>query len=205
MNGLRMLSLWTLAGCVIAVIAGWAPLSDWLDKHDKLAAWVQAVGSIAAIVATGIYVQWQHRLEVARKETEDRLARRRSLDVVVELARATKTSVRWVQQQLLERGTVHDIAEGRAHLDRRVVAELGTLLSGIPLHELGDPTVVNEVLSLLHYARQMTGFVDKLLLLHREMDSQMFQSAFAALAQNTEACEVHYGNLRRHVDLIAPK
>ncbi|MGJ3704596.1 hypothetical protein [Variovorax sp. AFSI2.2] len=205
MSGLRMLSLWTLAGCVIAVIAGWAPLSDWLKTHAELAAWVQAVGSVAAIIATGIYVQWQHQLEVERKGIEDLQARRRRLEVIVELSRATKSSVRWVQQQLMDRETVHDTAEGRLYLDRRVVAELGTLLSAIPLHELEDPTVANEVLSLLHSARKMSGLVDDLLRLHRVLDAQMFENAFIALAQAADACEVHYVNLRQRVDLVAPK
>ena len=62
MNGLMVLGLWAAVSAAIAVIAGWTPLAVWLQANEKLAAWAQAVGSIAAIAAGAAAVWWQvHR------------------------------------------------------------------------------------------------------------------------------------------------
>lgn len=67
MNGLAMLGTWSAVGAAIAVVVGWGPLQIWLETHEKLAAWVQAVGSVAAIWLAMWVVQRQHGLEQKRQ------------------------------------------------------------------------------------------------------------------------------------------
>lgn len=49
----------------------------------ELASWVQAVGSVAAIVATGLFVKWQHGLEMERLAKSDAELQRRSQATLV--------------------------------------------------------------------------------------------------------------------------
>ncbi|MDQ0038927.1 hypothetical protein J2W30_006715 [Variovorax boronicumulans] len=60
----RWLLLWiSVVAAVIASIVGWPGLSTWLKDRQELAAWVQALGSVAAILATGWAVNHAHNLQ----------------------------------------------------------------------------------------------------------------------------------------------
>ncbi|WP_156373106.1 hypothetical protein [Pseudorhodoferax sp. Leaf267] len=61
---------------VLAIVPGYNTIARWLD-HINAPAWVQAVGSIVAIAATGAVVAWQHDLENRRaKKAQDEEIRR---------------------------------------------------------------------------------------------------------------------------------
>ena len=67
----------------LTAFAGWSWVTKFLESSAP--AWIQAVGSIAAIVAALALVQRQHSLELERKEKEDltaKLRRARSLRVL---------------------------------------------------------------------------------------------------------------------------
>jgi hypothetical protein len=68
----RWLLLWlSVVAALIASIVGWSGLSAWLKDRQELAAWVQALGSVAAILATGWAVQHAHNLQdKQRRRTE---------------------------------------------------------------------------------------------------------------------------------------
>jgi hypothetical protein len=56
--------LWLCATAgAIACWQGWPQLSIWLHDHQELTGWVQAVGSICAILATGWGVHRSHALQ----------------------------------------------------------------------------------------------------------------------------------------------
>lgn len=60
---------------LITAVAGW----DWVAKflESGAPAWIQAVGSVAAIVAALAVVQRQHALEMHRREREDQVSQLR--------------------------------------------------------------------------------------------------------------------------------
>ncbi|MDT7514422.1 hypothetical protein [Rhodoferax mekongensis] len=67
----------------LTAVAGWPWVANFLESSAP--AWIQAIGSIVAIVAAVLIVQRQHVLEIQRKTAEDRTeqARRvRTLRVV---------------------------------------------------------------------------------------------------------------------------
>lgn len=56
----------------------WAFAAHPPKESGEWASWVQAVGAIAAIAATGIFVRWQHSLEVQRERDAEQNARTRA-------------------------------------------------------------------------------------------------------------------------------
>ncbi len=93
-NADRLTDVWATAfgGIVVGSIlvlllltafAGWSWVANFLESNAP--AWIQAVGSVAAIVAALAVVQRQHTLELKRKEKDDltaQLRRARSLRVL---------------------------------------------------------------------------------------------------------------------------
>jgi hypothetical protein len=75
MNGLLVLILWTTTAACIALVVEWSSAVAWMNANTGLASWVQALGSIAAIVATGLYVRWQHNLENTHQKLQEMEAR----------------------------------------------------------------------------------------------------------------------------------
>lgn len=68
---------------LFTAFAGWSWVAKFLESSAP--AWIQAIGSVAAIVAALAVVQRQHSLELRRKEKEDltaQLRRARSLRVL---------------------------------------------------------------------------------------------------------------------------
>lgn len=191
-------------GHALLVYPGWEAIADVLKPFDA-AAWVQAIGSITAILASAGFVRWQHELEQERNREADRETRRRKLDVVVELARATAHSIQYVRGYFPSREAVHDIADERKVFDAPVADDLGSLLSSIPLHELDDPKIANEVLILTRNAQQMRGMVSKLFRFHREMDARAFSAAFEGMDLCTQAAERSHKAIRARADeLVRP-
>lgn len=65
-------------------IAAFAALAIAFELNaGELASWVQAVGSVAAIVATGLFVKWQHGLEIERLAKSDKDVRVREQATLV--------------------------------------------------------------------------------------------------------------------------
>lgn len=57
--GMVVLAL-LFGGVVLAICPGWAVVAKYL-KSSTAAAWVQAIGSIAAIIFSGFFIRWQVR------------------------------------------------------------------------------------------------------------------------------------------------
>jgi hypothetical protein len=88
MKGWHVLLLWTTAALAIALVAGFDAAVKWMDAHNGFASYVQAVGSVLAIVLAIWVVDRQHRLEMKRAESQRVLARLAVYDGVVQLMTA---------------------------------------------------------------------------------------------------------------------
>ena len=122
--------------------------SDW-------AAWVQAVGSILAIAATGWAVQHAHRLQERRDRQQHKSARVDRLEVLFKLVDSTVNSVNYIQNQLCDKPRLKTALLGKPNLDMGVLRTLGELLIPIPLHELDDPEVAFEILLITMNCKQL--------------------------------------------------
>lgn len=187
---------WSSLGVAAFIVVGvWF---DW-SKGDW-ASWVQAIGSIGAIFATGRYVQWQHDLETKRLALEEQLKHLRRTKVITELVYANALYVRYFAMQFANRQTVSDVVEGRSGLDPVEVDRVGSHLAGIPLHELDDQQVVRCVVLSAQHAAQTRDLARRVLRDFRGLNERSFQNAAEAMEEAASQCEAFHKTL---VDLVA--
>lgn len=128
---------------------GWKGLtpSDW-------AAWVQAVGSVGAIIASGVIANWQYK-----KNFYDQELRRKEADLVPVLAILTLARELEFQismcirnlQNALDLEVINGGFDPKTRFDT-----LESMLKAIPLHQLPNHHVVRDMATLLNlipYAR----------------------------------------------------
>ncbi len=85
MNGLLMPALWAGGAAVIVLIAGWQHVVNWTNANSGLASWVQALGSVLAILATAWAVDHAHRLQKRETDRKDYLGYTRFLETLFQL------------------------------------------------------------------------------------------------------------------------
>ena len=184
-GGISILVLVVFVACGIAF--GWNK-SDW-------AAWVQAIGSVGAILAAAGFVQWQHHLELARRRSDDVLARKRRLAVIVELAKANVYNLGFVCMQFGSPVAFAEIGRLQSDFDLSYVDDLGNNTGAIPLHDLDDGNVVSYVLLSTMHARQARGIAQRMLREYQHADTAMYDSAVEALKRELDGCKSSLASL----------
>jgi hypothetical protein len=117
----------------LTAFAGWSWVANFLASNAP--AWIQAIGSVAAIVAALAVVQRQHTLELKRKEKDDltaQLRRARSLRVLFySAARACEDVARRIgkphQTWNFQAAELHEVRARLLAIDPLLVSE-GSLL-----------------------------------------------------------------------------
>ncbi|MDO8385079.1 MAG: hypothetical protein Q7T13_01600 [Polaromonas sp.] len=179
---------------VIAIYPGWPSIGTWMDKSDS-PAWVQAVGSILAIVFSAVFVVVQHRLEIQRQKQADIDARLRKLGVIVELARAMASA------------TTNLLPYFPSYLgfqDRYLNGELppidilnfNDVLEPIPLYELDSGAVVNEVIVLQKNCSQFSRLVKVLIQDPMKLHPESFELGKQNLVTIAAECHKSYQKLK---------
>lgn len=156
------------------------------------AAWVQAVGSILAIViATGIAV-WvahrQHNNALALHAAEQRYAKSETTKTLLVLAQNCAKAVATVIGQVDDRAAVYEIAEGRAHCDIEEIARLDLAIMGIPVHNIPS-SLVSPTMALSATVRQFREKVETVLRVHRSMDASAFGDFFRIIGEMRDSLE----------------
>ena len=96
MRGWQVGVLWILVALCVAFAAEFSAAVAWADVHSGFAAWVQAVGSVLAIVLAVWVVDRQHRLELLRNSREKHEARVAVRNGVVQLIGSVEAIARKV-------------------------------------------------------------------------------------------------------------
>ncbi|MGJ7555905.1 hypothetical protein ACSFBI_18050 [Variovorax sp. RB3P1] len=151
-------------------------------------AWVQAVGSILAIVAAAFFVKYQHSLELRRDTENDKKARMRRYLVLAGLARATAAHAEFLRGSYSDRETVHSIAIGSRFYDPGVISSLGEEIAAVPLHEVDDEAIARELLVLKANCRQMKMWVGDMLAHHSTLNADDFAKSFQFLEFASMQC-----------------
>lgn len=163
-------------------------LSDLTSS--EWASWVQAVGSIAAIVAAAWIARYQAKLQQAsamEQHRRERLtSRAEASETLAVLARNSAKAMAHVSGQLLDRDAVHEAAEGLRPCDIGEVQRVDAYLAAIPLHELPG-SLVTLTMILGSTVRQFREKVETALRLHRQMDANMFEDFFGSLISMNES------------------
>ncbi|WP_280809799.1 hypothetical protein [Variovorax boronicumulans] len=173
--------------CLVGI--DWWPLC--MTKAEW-SGWVQAIFSVVAIAATGIYIYWQHKMELARSRGDDASRRLRRLDSIVELTFANSLFVRYVALQFKDRQSIDDVREGRAGLDVSEIDDLGNFTASIPLHDLDDAVVVRRVLLATQNARAARNMVRRAMRDFRGLSANSFTNIAATVNECARQCEESY-------------
>ena len=156
------------------------------------AAWVQALGSVAAIVAAAWIAihqaKLQHRSALELHRTEQRTARVDIAKTLSVLATNSSKAMKHVSGQLNDRESVHLAAEGLIHCDLGELRRIDTYLNGIPLHSV-PYSLVTLTMILGSTVHQFKDKVEMTLRLHREMDANMFEDFCRTISEMNASIE----------------
>lgn len=184
------LGLEIVFGTLAAFIIGLFLCYAWPDKDygysgwmQAFAGWVQAIGSILAILyAVKIST------DQSRRQFEDarRLQRIDQANAALSVSKSTiaiASNVRSSLASLIDqfghsRTTVMVLADRDSTFDRRVVSEMRSDLEAIPLHELPSSRLVTELLALRSIIQKATVRIEAALDNSRTMDGHDYQMFF---------------------------
>ena len=157
------------------------PVAISVLTSSEWAAWVQAIGSILAIIgATGIAI-WQsskqHKNSLELLSTEHRLARLEVAQALLSLSTSSLRLLNNYSKQLPDREAVHNIGRGITHLDMNELKVVEGAVQAIPLHSLPHQ-LVSLTMMVGSTIRQFREHVELVLEVHRKMDAEQFSDFF---------------------------
>ena len=171
----------------------------------ELAAWVQAIGSILAIIAAFLiaYLQSraQHKSALGLYKEEQRYARIAIAKTLSTLSRNCTKAVSYSMAQLRDREAVHKIAEGEVFFDLGELRRIDTAMASIPLYNLPD-TLVSSTMIISATLRQFVAKVEMALHAHRQMNGAAFDDLFRVFGEMTESLKATCKDIEDEVDRI---
>ena len=154
----------------------------------EMAAWVQAMGTILAVVGAALIAGWQarrqHRSALLLQAREKKVASVEAAETMAALSRAAATVMTILGQQISDRQRIYEYAEGDIAFDLEEMTRLDIRIMSIPIHSL-PPRLVLPTAVLSSTVRQFREKIAQVLRVHRTMDGPAFQNFFASLAQMT--------------------
>jgi hypothetical protein len=157
---------------------------------SEWAAWVQAIGSVAAIVgAVGVAV-WQsrkqHQTSIAVLKAERSFARLEAARALQELSTGALRLLENSAKAFPDRQAVHDTAEGRRFFDFGELRVIERAVQAIPLHTLPHQ-LVRLTMIVGSCIRQFRENIEFAMPRHRQMDSKDFGTLFESLSSLTKS------------------
>jgi hypothetical protein len=160
--------------------------------NSEAAAWVQAIGSILAIVgAVGVAVWQLHKQRRDALALDEKRHRDYELNAVrsmAELASLSHKVAKHIMERLPDRAAVHNVAQGREHLEIDGLRYFESATASIPLHILPHGVVRFPYL-LSSCLRQICQKIEQAIRLHEQMDAAEFTDLFSSLRVMTESLE----------------
>lgn len=151
----------------------------------EIAAWVQAVGSILAILGAFWVAAWQARKQFknaqALQRHERESAKFQTAETLELLARSCLKAMEFLSSQISSRDKVFKIGARRIHFDIGQIARLDDAIANIPLHDL-PAELLRQTLILGATIRQYREKVEQVLSIHRDMDASDFEGFFTDIA-----------------------
>ena len=169
--------------------------TDW-------AAWVQAVGSVLAIIAAAWIAKYQANLQQENAlnlhKTEKRTEQTDITKTLSVLAANSSKAMKRITNQLIDRESVHKAAEELVPCDMGELCRIDTYLSTIPLHTVPH-SMVTLTMILGSTVRQFKEKVEMALQHHRKMDANMFGDFFRAISEMNTSIEATCKNIDAEV------
>jgi aminopeptidase-like protein len=171
-------------------------------KPSDCAAWVQAWGTVLAVVASLVLVWVQHRLQQIREEhlrKRQLVARMRTIQ---EIAESTVTNMRFLLETFTTRQQVHDVADGRTAFPSEALDQISEAVETIPLHELDSPALVFNVRVLVIVSRTLRSRLQWMLAHHRELSGGDFADGFNDFRDLADQGHNAFTRIKSHVDEV---
>jgi len=153
---------------------------------SEWAAWVQAIGSIAAVFGAAGIAIWQsakqHKNALALLRTEQRLGRTELAKALLSLSQNCLRLLDDLAARFPDREAVHNVAEGNVHVDFKELSVIEGAVHDIPLHSLPH-RLVSLTMMVRSTVRQFRENIDFALRSHRTMDAKEFVKLFQLLAE----------------------
>lgn len=166
------------------------------------AAWIQALGSIAAVIGAAWVAIWQsrrqHQSSLAVLREEHRLARTELTLALLTLSRNCARAVQHAAAQLQDREAIHLVAWNERHFDAGELGVIENAVLGIPLHQLPH-TLVTPTMVLGSTLRQFRQKVASALGAHREMNAGDFADFFRGVAEMQASLQATCGDIEAEV------
>ena len=179
---------------------------QWDLFGETAAAWVQAIGSIAAIFIA---------LLIASKQSRDQLRNERRLQresdhnkelslvrTVLKIAVNSKKLVAHCATTLQNRERLAYAAEGSIPFDRDGLRYMEYSLESIPLYQLQDD-LVTPVMLLASTVRQFREKVEIGLRIHSRLNAQQHDDLFKTFSEMVEALDSIANDLSKQVEKMA--
>jgi hypothetical protein len=157
-----------LASAALAVCSAALLMFSWVPVlwSEPAAAWVQAVGSVAAILGAFVIGERQSRAAREHALELDRVAQKRKNDSVLAIAAAAHQHVIEISNAF--QGEAINLMYLALEYNHRNVDDVIDAIAAVPLHELGSADAVTSLL----------GIKTALMRVHEIADNALKQSAF---------------------------
>lgn len=169
------------------------------------AAWVQAVGSILAILGAAGTAVWlarkQHNNALALHVAGQRHARSEIAKTLSILAQNCSKAMVFLTGQVTDRESVHNAAEGCVHFDLGELARLDSAMAAIPLQTLPS-TLVTPMMILSGTVRQFREKIEIVFRTHRTMDAAAFDDFFRVIGEMNESSKLTCAHIAKEVDRV---
>lgn len=157
-----------------------------LENGDK-AGWLQAIGTVVAILASGWIAVWQankqYKNSLRLQDIQDKNKEIILTESVVEIIKNSAARVKYVYDSLNTRQDVYDIAIKNKYYDFEGLIDVVESLKQIPLKDLPSPMLVTSVMTLISGIRQLEIQVDKAIANHSKMNASDYSVFFQTLLQ----------------------
>jgi hypothetical protein len=151
-----------------------------------MASWVQAVGSIIAILAAAGIAVWQsrqqHRSALALHREESRHARREAAKSLLVICRNCARAAEHFASEISSRDAIYQVASGEKHFDFEELTALRDAAASVQLHALPD-VLIGPAMALAATIRQFRQTVEIAIREHRKMDAESFDNLFRTLGE----------------------
>ena len=157
------------------------------------AAWIQAIGALLAIYASGWVARSQAKAQHdigLKLQKEDQLQKQIAFaEAITEIVRNAKARIDFVCKSFPDRQSVYDVAMKSTYYDYDGLSEIEDSLKQIALHELTSSKLVRSLMLMIPTVRQMNIQVNKAINEHSSMDAIAYQKFFNALNEMAKSAE----------------
>ena len=168
---------------------------------NEWAAWVQALGSIVAIIAAFLISGAQNKNAIKLHQREQLTAQTDIAKTLLVLAKNSAMAMKYTTEQLSNRESIFRAAEGLIPSNIGELQRINTYLSALPLLSVPN-SLVTPTMSLGSTVRQFYEKVEMALRLYQKLDTDMYADLFKVMGEMNKSVELSCQQIADEVDLL---